>query len=45
MRLLPASERILCNHCGERSLVFPWLNKSLIEKRIVRPLAKRRLGA
>ena len=45
MRLLPATSRILCNHCGERSLVFPWLSKSLIEKRIVRPLAKRRLGA
>jgi DNA-directed RNA polymerase subunit RPC12/RpoP len=43
MRLLPTASHILCNHCGERSLVlFPQLARVKAERPIVRPAQHRR---
>lgn len=43
MRLIPTSSHILCNHCGERSLVlFPQLTRATVERPIVRPAQQRR---
>lgn len=43
MRLLPMSTHILCNHCGERSLLlFPQLARARVERAVVRPALRRR---
>lgn len=43
MRLLSIGQHILCNHCGERSLIlFPQLAREQPEKPIVRPPQQRR---
>lgn len=43
MRLLPIGRRILCSHCGERSLIlFPRTPRVMVEKPIVRTPQQRR---
>lgn len=43
MRLLPIGQRILCNHCGERTLIlFPRAPRAAAERPIVRVPQQRR---